>query len=137
VARLQPTVTRTNKAYWQGCQQGELRLQSCQSCGAVQFYPRIVCSQCQHDQLDWQVASGLGRVASFTIMHHAVSADYPTPLVAALIDLAEGPRLMSHVVGDEALTVQVGDIVRVRFEDWGDEMMLPVFERVTPVEAQS
>ena len=128
MSRLLPKATPTSEPYWQGCKLGELRLQQCESCLQVQFYPRVLCTACEHQTLTWIVASGRGRIASFTIIHRGVSPDYSTPLVVALIDLEEGPRLMSHIVGCHAQSAKIGDRVTVRFERWSDDVAVPVFE---------
>ena len=79
------------------------------------------------------VATGRGHIASYTVMHMSVSDAYKTPLVIALIDLEDGPRMMSHVVGDDMDSVSVGDLVCVQFEAWTDEVTLPVFKLVVDV----
>ncbi len=127
MSKLLPRPTDTSAPYWQGCAEGELRLQKCVSCARVQFYPRILCSHCQSRTLDWIVASGQGRIASFTVVRRGVSDAYPAPYIVALIDLAEGPRMMSHIVGADAESVAVGDDVSVEFARWSEEIAMPVF----------
>lgn len=126
--RLVPQPTPTSEPYWQGCNVGELRLQKCTTCAHIQFYPRIFCTACGARDLDWVVASGRGHVASFTIVRQGVSDAYATPFVAALIDLAEGPRMMSHIVGEHAESIKVGDSVIVCFEAWNGDRQIPVFQ---------
>ena len=127
VARTLPPVTATAEPYWEGCREGELRLQRCTRCERFQFYPRIVCSHCGHDELQWEPVSGRGRVASFTVVRRGISPAYTAPYVVALIDLEEGPRMMSEVVDCDPDSVAVGASVAVRFEPWGAEQELPVF----------
>ena len=102
-------------------------MQRCEQCARFQFYPRIVCSHCGADSLAWQAVSGRGRVASFTVVRRGISPAYQAPYVVALVDLEEGVRLMSNVVGCDPEQVSVGDAVAVRFESWGAEHVLPVF----------
>jgi uncharacterized protein len=130
MSKILPRPTETSAPYWQGCQQGELRLQKCNACQQVQFYPRIMCSHCQHQSLDWVVASGGGEIASFTVVRRGVSDAYPAPYIVALIDLEEGPRMMSHIVGADPVSVAIGDAVLVEFEEWSDEITMPVFRVV-------
>ncbi len=125
--KIQPPVTEIARPYWEGCREGELRLQRCTACERFQFYPRIVCSHCGADSFEWQAVSGRGTVASFTVVRRGISPAYVAPYVVALIDLEEGPRLMSTVVGCEPEAVQVGAAVTVQFEPWGAEHVLPVF----------
>ena len=77
-------------------------------------------------------ASGAGRVASFTVVRRAVSEAYAAPYVVALVDLAEGPRLMTNIVECAPEAVRVGLDVTVRFEAWADDVTLPVFAPVDP-----
>jgi uncharacterized OB-fold protein len=127
VARIQPPTTEIARPYWEGCRAGELRMQYCEQCERFQFYPRIICSHCGAEALTWRVVSGRGCVASFTVVRRGISPAYSAPYVVALIDLEEGVRLMSNVVGCDPDQVTVGDAVAVRFESWGSEHVLPVF----------
>ena len=124
---IQPPLTELTQPYWDGCNAGELRLQRCQSCRCYQFYPRSICSHCGTGDLDWVAVSGRGRVASFTIVRRAVSKAYTAPYVVALIDLEEGPRMMSHVLATEPTEVTIGAAVTVTFESWSEGLSLPVF----------
>ena len=94
-------------------------------CGAVLFFfvlcESVVCSSL--------CSSRHGRVASFTIVRRGVSRAYEAPYVVALIDLDEGPRMMSSVVGSEPENVAVGDTVDVQFEPWGQDYLMPVFHK--------
>jgi uncharacterized OB-fold protein len=131
MSKILPRPTVTSAPYWDGCRERELRLQKCNACQHLQFYPRIMCSHCQDQSLGWVVASGRGVIASFTVVRRGVSEAYPTPYVVALIDLEEGLRMMSHVVGSEPESVAVGDLVKVEFEDWSAEIAMPVFRVIT------
>ena len=125
--RTQPPVTELTRPYWEGCSNGELRLQQCSSCGKHQFYPRTICSHCSATDLSWVVAEGRGQIASFTVVRRGISKAYEAPYVVALIDLAEGVRMMSSMVDVDPDTVCIGDPVTVDFEAWSDELSLPVF----------
>lgn len=128
-----PTPYRVPEAgpYWDGANNGILRLQYCQDCQTPRFYPRHLCAICGSSSVTWRDVSGLGVVYSFTIVHRGPSAAFKArqPYVVALIDLQEGPRMMSNIVGDDARQVAIGDAVKVQFERRG-EMALPVFERL-------
>ena len=117
-------------AFLQGCEQCELRLQRCTACGSTQFYPRVICGHCGSDELEWIVANGGGRVASFTVARSVIDPKFKDllPYVVALIDLEEGPRMMSVIVDAETSDVSVGDSVTLDFVHWGDDAQLrPVF----------
>ncbi len=127
--KIFPTPTPETAHYWAGCREHELRLQRCDSCGQHQFYPRSLCSHCMSDQLQWVVASGAGEVISFTIVRRAVSEAYnpEVPYVVALVQLAEGPTMMSNLVQCDPESVQVGMPVSVTFEDWSEQVSIPKF----------
>jgi len=124
-----PIPTPLSAPYWRACREGRLVLQRCTACGQRQFYPRAICTQCVSEQLEWSDASGRGRVKSFTVIRRAVSAAYEpdVPYVVALIELAEGPTLLSNVVGCAIEAVHIGAPVRVRFDAFSAEISVPVF----------
>ena len=128
--KVLPPETEVSRPFWEGCKAGELRMQHCSSCDRFQFYPRIVCSDCGGKELEWLPVSGLGVIASFTVVRRGISLAYDAPYVVVLIDLAEGVRMMSSLVGAEAESVSVGAAVQVEFEDWGQGYRLPVFRPV-------
>ena len=116
--------------YWEGARLGVLRLQQCRTCNTNRFYPRHTCPKCGSSAVQWIDASGYGSIYSLTTVHRGPSAAFKErqPYIVALIDLPEGVRMMSNIVGDEASQAQIGDAVQVRFEARG-EGSLPVFER--------
>jgi len=127
VAKPVPRPTPTEQPFYDACAAGKLVLQRCQSCGHVLFYPRTHCDTCQSDQLVWKDASGTGTVASYTVVRRGVSADFETPYVIALIDLDEGPRMMSQIVGADLDGLTVGLSVKVDFAAWSEDITLPLF----------
>ena len=124
-----PQPTAETAAYWEGCRKHQLLIQRCTQCGHYQFYPRIICTACMSDGVEWVQASGHGQVLSFTVIHRAVSAAYKAdvPYVLALIELDEGPTMMSNVVEIDAQNVAIGLPVEVVFEEWSDEITIPKF----------
>jgi uncharacterized OB-fold protein len=95
----------------------------------VQFYPRIVCTECTSRNLEWVKASGQGKIRTFTIVRLPVSEAYAAdvPYVVALIELEEGPTMMSNVVDCDPEALRIGDPVQVLFEDWSDDISIPKF----------
>lgn len=124
-----PIPTVETEKYWQGCHNHELLIQQCTNCGHHQFYPRIMCTQCMSDRVEWVQASGKGKVKSYTIMHRAISSAYKAeaPYVIAIIELDEGPTMMSNVVSCDPQSVFIGMEVDVVFEDWSEEISVPKF----------
>jgi uncharacterized protein len=117
--------------YFAAAAEGRLIVQRCDACGHAQLYPRLDCTRC-HSTAHWEDASGFATVYSFTVIrqHHLRSFRHLLPLVVALVDLEEGPRLMTNLVGVEPEDVRVGQRVEVTFERVGDDVALALF---TPV----
>lgn len=131
--RLIPPTSELTEPYWAAARSGELKIQQCQSCGARPFPPRKHCPECGRAALDWQKVSGRGTVYSFTVSHrppHPVFADQ-CPMAIAVIELDEGPRMMSNIVDCAPSEIAVGMPVEVRFEPIDDaDIVLPVFAPV-------
>lgn len=127
-----PIVNADSAPYWEGARNSKLLLQRCGDCGTLRFFPRYLCTECGSEKTDWAEMSGQGTVHSFTIVHRAAFPEFQaqTPYVVALIDLEEGPRMMTNIVGDDARDVRIGDAVTVVFEDRGKEgAKVPQFRR--------
>ena len=131
MAKPVPRPSPTEQPFYDACAEGKLVLQRCQSCGHVLFYPRTHCDACQSEQLLWETASGAGTIASYTVVRRGVSPDFEAPYVIALIDLAEGPRMMSQVIDADLDAVAVGLSVKAHFAAWSEDITLPVF-RLNP-----
>jgi len=125
---LDPAVDWETRAYWEGCARHELVLQRCKRCGLVQHRPRALCASCLSSEVEHFVASGQGEVHTYTIIHQNQIQPYvgAVPYVLAYVDLPEGPRLLTNVVGCEPDEVTVGMAVRVEFVDTG-EFAVPRF----------
>jgi uncharacterized OB-fold protein len=125
----EPIRNADSQELWDGMQQEKLLLQECGDCGALDFMPRHMCPVCWSPNRKWREASGEGTVHSFSIVRRASSPAFAprTPYVVALVDLAEGPRMPTALIGDDALSVSIGDPVTMTFEERGDEK-LAVFQ---------
>ena len=130
MSKILPRETALSAPYWAGCRAGELRLQHCAECEQFQFYPRTLCSHCGADDLHWQAVSGAGHIASFTVVRRGIAPAYVAPYAVALIDLHEGPRMMSSIDTDDPDSLRVGAPVQVSFADWGEDCRMPVFRLV-------
>ncbi len=120
-------VDQLNQVYFDGVAEGQLRIQQCGDCGAHQFYPRVVCKHCGSEHSHWIVASGQGKVSSYSVVRRGVSADFSAPYIVALITLEEGVTMMSHVVDVEPDQVASGMAVTVAFRPVGGADIRPVF----------
>ena len=123
-----PEITDYNREYFEGCAAGELRIRTCSACNARFRFAHAWCPECWSADLGWETASGKAQVTHFTVVHQAPSAAFQAeaPYVLALVDLAEGVRMMTNVTGCDPQTVHVGMPVMVAFEQRGG-VALPVF----------
>ena len=117
--------------YFDAAADGRLLMQKCDHCGAVQFPPRHHCATCWEADLTWAEMSGKGKVETFTIVRRAPLPRFreKVPYVVASVIVDEGPRMITNIVGEDALGVQIGDIVSVAFEPSTEGDTLPVFQR--------
>ena len=121
-----PSPDALTKPFWEGCRSGRLSAMACEACGH-RFLPAApCCPRCWSDDVAMREVSGRGRVFSFVIYRRTYHPGFPAPYVVALIELEEGPRLISNVVGCEPEEVAIDMAVRVEFKDAG-EFTLPCF----------
>lgn len=131
---IRPTVNDVNRPFWEACARGELRLQRCGSCGRLRYPAAIVCPECLSAEAEWQAVSGRGKVFSFVVFHRAYHPAWEgrVPYNVALIELDEGPILLSNVVGVDNARLAVGLDVRIAFERLDEALSIPVFAPATP-----
>lgn len=115
----------TTAPFWSAARSGRFLLQRCDSCGHCQFYPRPFCLACEARDVSWVDAKGEAVVYAVTQVLVQISPETPAPYQVAIVELAEGPRLLTQVVGAE---VQIGDAVRLAWRERGELPPLPVFE---------
>jgi uncharacterized OB-fold protein len=125
--RPAPAITEDNRFYWEAARDGRLVAQRCGSCGRLRHPPRTACPHCQ--SLDTEIAqlSGDGEIYSYALLWHPRSPRFEYPVIAILVDLAEGVRVMSNLVGAEPGDVRIGLQVRVEFRPCDDGLAVPVF----------
>ncbi|MGH2809009.1 MAG: Zn-ribbon domain-containing OB-fold protein [Actinomycetota bacterium] len=128
--RFEPPPSQTGEPFWAATKDHEFVIQHCTSCNRAIHYPRDICPHCHSLELEFRPASGNGEVYAFSVMHRPgnPSMQDRVPYVVALIDLDEGARMMSNVVGCEPAEVRVGMPVQVTWEDLSDGRALPLFE---------
>lgn len=117
------------RAYWEGCGRGEIVLQRCGACGTVQHRPRALCASCLSAEIEHFVASGRGRVYTFTVteQNNARGFREACPYVLAYVELDEGPRLLTNVVGCDPASVQIGMPVVADFTPPEHDLAVPRF----------
>lgn len=118
---MKPVPDADTGPYWEGIAGGQLRLQRCEACDAVIFYPRAVCPRCLASPLRWFTAAGTGRVYSYTVAHRGFGEfASQAPFTVALVDLDEGARMMARLVDADPGGVRIGMPVRMVVRRVGD-----------------
>ncbi|MHB8509400.1 MAG: Zn-ribbon domain-containing OB-fold protein [Candidatus Dormibacteria bacterium] len=117
----------TTRAFWEAAYRHQLLVQRCQQCGHHQFYPRPFCLQCEAAAMAWMEAAGTGFVYTQTEVHLRVVEGLEPPYVCALVELDEGPRLLTNI---SAGRTTIGSRVRVAWRPRVGAPPLPVFEAV-------
>ncbi|MFI1164809.1 bifunctional MaoC family dehydratase N-terminal/OB-fold nucleic acid binding domain-containing protein [Streptomyces sp. NPDC020801] len=128
--RPRPVVNRDNAGFWEGVARHRLLIQRCTGCGTLRHPWLPGCNACGCLEWDTVEASGEGTVHSYVVMHHPPFPAFDPPYAVGLIELAEGVRMVSNVVGVPYDKVRIGLPVRVefrRYEDDGGALVLPVF----------
>lgn len=123
-----PEPTGVATQFWDATGDGRFLLQECPVCERVQFYPRVICTDCGHEDPGWTEAIGRGEVYTYTVCHTAREQAFRelVPYAVALVDLAEGPRMTALIPGDVE-DVAVGTPVEMRLWQVADSAALPVF----------
>ena len=124
-----PFVIEEGRPFWDGCREGKLLLQYCDVCQRHQFYPRMYCMQCGSKELRWVEASGRGVIYSYTVIRQNKSPEFvnDTPYNLAIVQLEEGPRMMSNIVDIDLDDLRVDLPVTVVFDSVSDTISLPRF----------
>ena len=126
-----PQASPETQHFWDGCAAGVLRLQRCRTCREFYFPPRPFCPRDLSADVEWQDVSGRGTLHTYVINHRPAPGFEAGPYAIAVVQLDEGPRMMSNIVGIENTpeNLELDMPLQVTFEPRGD-MMLPVFEPV-------
>jgi uncharacterized OB-fold protein len=126
-----PEPTPETRHFWDGCKEGELRLQRCVSCTESYFPPRPFCPKCGNREVEVYKASGKGVLWSYVINQRPRPDMGTEPYAIAVVKLAEGPTMMTNIVNcpqtPEALVLDMP--LEVAFEKIDDEITLPLFRR--------
>lgn len=127
--RIIPKPTPETQHFWDGAKQGELRLQQCNSCEKIYFPPRPFCPECGSRDVKVIKASGKARLYSY-IINHLPAPGFDGPFAVAVVELEEGPRMMSNILECEQTpeALQLDMPLEVTFEKLSDDIMLPQFK---------
>ena len=126
-----PAADADTAQLWEGLRQGKLLLQHCDDCKLVQYYQQALCRRCGSENLVHRPASGHGKVHSFSVVHRAPGPAFKAdvPYAVLLVELREGPRMISTFVGGDPAEVTFDMDVMLVCEQVSDEITLPRFTR--------
>ena len=128
---LPQPITPETKPFWDGLREQKLMLPKCGDCSRVFFYPRIICPHCQSRNVGWIQGSGRGKLHSFEIAYQTISRAFKVkpPYVLAMIELEEGPRMLSNLIDIEPdpKKIKCDMPVEIVYQKMTDEVTLPLF----------
>lgn len=124
-----PSVEDETRPYWEAAKAGRLLIKKCNGCGEVHHYPRPFCPSCWSEDVEWQEVSGNGTLYTYSIVFRNDLAPFDQwgAYVPAIVELDEGPRLMTNIVDTPTDSLRIGMPVEVRYRDLTDEWAAPVF----------
>lgn len=129
IQAIPPRPTADSREFWAACNEGRLLLSECATCGHVFYYPRQMCPRCGEQDLGWRSSSGRGRIYSFTrveVSFYGPTWESDLPYTVILVDLEDGPRMLSRLVESDQEAVALGAAVEVVFVTVEDQA-LPMF----------
>jgi uncharacterized protein len=124
-----PAISDENREFWEGARRGRIRMQQCGGCEHIRFPISHVCPRCLSGDYRWTDLSGRGEVFSYVIFHQLYNKAFEKdiPYNVALVQLEEGPRIYSNIVGVDNDAVKVGDKVEAVFDAVTAEVTIPRF----------
>lgn len=127
-----PTIEDESRPFWDAAREGRFLVARCDACGTVHHYPRPFCPSCWSEDVSWQEASGRATVYTWSTVFVNDLNPFNTrvPYVAAVVELEEGPRVMTEIVDCEPADLSIGMPVEVAYRVLTDEVTRPVFRPV-------
>ena len=124
-----PKINADNQAFWEACGNHVLKIQKCGDCGKLRWPPAFLCPHCLDQNFEWVEISGRGRIYTFAVYHTAFHPGFKeeVPYVVAVVELAEGARMMTNVVDCDPNDVWCGMPVEVTWRDADGRFSIPVF----------
>ena len=125
-----PTITAVTKPFWDGVAREELLIQKCSDCEKHVFYPRTHCPHCWSSSLEWVTASGKARLKTYSVVHRPGHPGWQdiAPYPVGIVELEEGPSMLTQLLVDSPENLKMGDALKVRFVEVNGTW-LPFFER--------
>lgn len=128
--RPRPALNQDNTFFFDACREHRLLIQRCASCHTLRHPPGPCCPECGSFEWDTVQASGQASVYSYVVAHHPRHPAFDYPLIVAVVELAEGTRLITNLVGIEPDDVEIGMPVSLEWLDADPELTLPVFRPI-------
>jgi len=127
-----PKPSKWSQPFWDGTKDHKLLLKKCNSCGHIDHPPYLYCTNCMSEEHAWVEASGKATLYSFAINAYAVPFPFmeDLPYVLALVDLEEGPRMISNIVNCDHSKLKKGMSLEVVFEEASAQITLPKWQPV-------
>ena len=124
-----PAPDHETQPFWDAAREGRLLIKHCDACAKYHFYPRPFCPHCWNETVEWVEASGRATLYTWSVVHRN---DLPpfgerVPYVAAVVDLAEGPRMMTNIVDCEFDALEIGMQLEALFDPISDEVTIVQF----------
>lgn len=125
-----PRISYDTEPFWKACSEHKLIFQKCDNCGTWRWPAAFLCPVCLSPKFTWTESSGKGKIYSFIVFHRAFhhNLEEMVPYVVASIQLEEGPRFLSNVVGCDPSEVECEKSVELTWKDNGEGVALPVFK---------
>jgi uncharacterized protein len=124
-----PAPDPETQPFWDAARAGVLLIRRCRDCGRFHFYPRPFCPVCWSTNVEWVEASGRGTLYTWSVVRRndLPPFDEGVPYVAAVVDLEEGPRMMTNVVDCDFDALEIGMPLDVVFQPIAGNVTIPVF----------
>ena len=129
-----PVPNSDSKPFWDACARHELRFQKCAACSLVRWPPSFICPQCHSFEAEWTRSQGKGKVISYVVYHREFHPAFKAelPYVTAIVELDEGARMLTNIIGCPSTDVRCDMPVELVWEDISEEFSLPKFRSIKP-----
>nr|WP_090277350.1 OB-fold domain-containing protein [Mycolicibacterium komanii]CRL71699.1 putative nucleic-acid-binding protein containing a Zn-ribbon [Mycolicibacterium komanii] len=126
-----PTIDSDSESWWAAVQDRTLMINACGSCGRNSLYARPFCPHCWSEDVRLAPATGRSRLYTWSVIHQNVAPFDAVPYVVAMVDLDEGPRLMTEIVDCPAERLSAGMQLEIGFREDDNGFVVPVFRPAT------